>query len=90
MFSTPKPNNIEDWECVYETSKEYDAQLAKSYLESRDIEVSILSKRDSSFEVNVGDMALIYVYVPNDYVEDAKKALEEWQNAESVDDEENE
>jgi beta-galactosidase beta subunit len=90
MFSTPKPNNIEDWECVYETSKEYDAQLAKNYLESRDIEVSILSKRDSSFEVNVGDMALIYVYVPNDYVEDAKKAIEEWQNAESVDDEESE
>jgi len=81
MFSTPKPNNIEDWECIYETTTEYDAQLAKNYLENREIKVSILSKRDSSFDVNVGDLALIYVYVPKDSVKDAKDAIDEWKNA---------
>lgn len=79
MFSTPKPNEIEGWVCVYTTNTEYDAQLAKNYLGSREIESRILSKRDSAFDINVGDMALVYVYVPKNFADEAEKAMEEWE-----------
>lgn len=88
MFSSPKPNKVEDWECIYETNTEYDAQLAKNYLENREIEASILSKRDSAFDVNVGDLALIYVYVPKALAKKAKKAISEWQDTQSDENEE--
>ena len=79
MFSTPKPDEVEGWVCVYKTNTDYDAQLAKSYLESREIDCRVLSKRDSAFELNVGEMSLIYVYVPKNLADDAKDAINEWQ-----------
>lgn len=79
MFSTPKPDDVEGWECIYKTNTDYDAQLAKSYLESREIECRVLSKRDSAFELSVGEMSLIYIYAPKDMAAKAKKAIDEWQ-----------
>lgn len=83
MFSTPKPDEVEGWVCVYKTNTEYDAQLAKSYLESREIDCRVLSKRDSAFDLNVGEMSLIYVYAPKDMAKEAENAIEEWQEGHS-------
>lgn len=93
MFNKKKPDDVENWVCIYETNTEYDANLVKSYLESREIDARILSKRDSAFDLNVGDFALIYLYVSKDQEDDAKEAIREWQAGESDlgdDEEENE
>ncbi len=83
MFSTPRPDEVEGWVCIYKTNTDYDAQLAKSYLESREIECRVLSKRDSAFDLTVGEMSLIYIYTPKDMAEEAEKAIEEWQEGHS-------
>ncbi len=83
MFSTPRPDEVEGWICVYKTNTDYDAQLAKSYLESREIECRVLSKRDSAFDLTVGEMSLIYLYAPKDMAEEAENAIAEWQDGHS-------
>lgn len=83
MFNSPKPDTIEGWTCIYETSTEYESQLIKSYLNSRDIDCRILSKHDSAFDLNVGDMSVIFLYVPEEMKKQAEEAIEEWQNGSS-------
>jgi len=93
MFNEKKPDDVENWVCIYETGTEYDANLAKNYLESREIDTRIISKRDSAFDLNIGDMALIYLYVTREQEEEALEAMREWQSGESElgdDEEENE
>ncbi|WP_372638184.1 hypothetical protein [Fodinibius sp.] len=77
MFEGPKPNEIEDWVCVFERGTEYEVESAKNYLSSMEIPSQILSKRDSAFSLNVGETALVYLYVPKDYERQAREALEE-------------
>lgn len=78
MFSSPKPNNINNWVCVMERSTEIEVEMAKNYLSNLQIPSNILSKRDSAYSLNVGEMALVYLYVPAEYEEEARSALEEW------------
>ncbi|MDX1671794.1 MAG: DUF2007 domain-containing protein [Balneolaceae bacterium] len=78
MFNGPKPNRIENWVCILERSTEYEVELAKNYLSNLQIPSNILSKRDSAYSLNVGEMALVYLYVPEEYEEEARNALEEW------------
>lgn len=80
MFNEKQPPQFEDWVCVYETGLEYDASMVKSFLSHRDITVQILSKKDSNFDVNFGDLSIIYVYVPQDEEEEARAAIKEWQD----------
>ena len=77
MFDGPKPNEIEDWICVLERGTEYEVESAKNYLSNMEIPSQILSKRDSSFSLNVGDTAMVYLYVPKDFEQQARTALEE-------------
>lgn len=79
MYQGSKPNEIENWVCVMERGTEYEVEMAKNYLADQDIPSNILSKRDSSISVNVGEMALVYLYVPQEYEEDAKAALAEFE-----------
>lgn len=79
MFNSPTPDTIEGWICIYETSTEYESQLIKNYLNSRDIECQILSKHDSAFDLNVGDMSVIFLYVPKEMEKEAREAIDEWQ-----------
>ncbi|SMO91028.1 putative signal transducing protein [Fodinibius sediminis] len=88
MFDGPKPNEIEDWVCVLERSTEYEVEFAKNYLSNMEIPSNILSKRDSSFSVNVGEIALVYLYVPKEYEQEARKALEEIEIPSDVNEEE--
>lgn len=80
-------SEIPGWTCVYQTGADYDAELVKGYLESRDIQCNILNKRDRSYSLNVGDMAQIWLYVPDDQVNAARLALADWNNSQiDVDD----
>ena len=83
MFSSdgPSASNIDNWVCVKEGSIEYEMEMAKNYLSNLQIPSNILSKRDSAYSLNVGEMALIYLYVPNEYEDEARQALEEWDDA---------
>lgn len=90
MFSGdgPDASKIENWVCVKQGSIEYEMEMAKNYLSNLQIPSNILSKRDSAYSLNVGEMALIYLYVPSEYEKEARKALEEWENADPLDEEE--
>lgn len=76
MFDGPEANEIEDWVCVFERGTEYEVESAKNYLSNMDIPSQILSKRDSAFSLNIGDTALVYLYVPKDYEQQAREAIE--------------
>lgn len=80
MWQDPKPSNIDNWVCVFQSGTEYEAEMAKNYLTNLEIPANILSKRDSAYNLNVGDMALVYVYVPTAYAKEAKKAISEWKD----------
>ncbi len=82
MFNGPKAENIENWECVLERSTDIEVQMAKNYLSSLNIPSNVLSKRDSAYSLTVGEMALVYLYVPKDYAEEAREALKDWDYAE--------
>lgn len=88
MIDDPEPNEIENWVCVMERGTELEIESAKNFLASREIPSNILSKRDSSYNVNYGDMAHVYLYVPKEYEEEAREALEEVDSAEDTMDEE--
>jgi len=88
MFNNPEPNKIENWTCVMEAGTEYEIEIAKNYLADLDIPTNILSKRDSSFSVNYGEMGMVYLYVPDEYEEQAREALEEFEIPDDADDQE--
>jgi hypothetical protein len=77
MFDDPNPNEIENWVCVMERGSPYEIESAKNYLSNLEIPSNILSKRDSSFSLNIGDTAHVYLYVPKEFEEQAREALEE-------------
>lgn len=81
MINDPKPSDIENWACVMQRGTEYEVEMAKNYLSNLEIPSNILSKRDSSYNLNVGDMALVYLYVPKEYEKRAREALKEWDEA---------
>jgi hypothetical protein len=92
MFSELKPDQIENWVCVYETGTQYDAEMVQNYFNDQEIESQILSKRDSAYNLNVGQMAMVYLYVPADQAVKAQKALDDWKNGilEIIDEPDNE
>jgi hypothetical protein len=73
------PDHIENWECVYETGTPYEAEMVKNSLQNMEIPCQIQSKRDSSFNVNFGDLALIYVYVPSEFADQAREMIDEFE-----------
>lgn len=88
MFSGPRPSEIRNWVCVMERGTEYEIELARGYLSSLQIPSNILSKRDSAYSLTVGEMALVYLYVPKEYEKVARKALEDFNRTDEPDDDE--
>lgn len=80
MFKDHKPDPIDNWECVYQTGTEYDAEMVRNYFSNQGIESQKLSKRDSSYNLNIGQMSMVYVYVPKEQLDKALKALDDWKN----------
>lgn len=79
MKDRSSPDHVENWECIYETGTPYEAEMVKNSLQNMEIPCQILSKRDSSFNVNSGDLAIIYVYVPNEFADQARKMIENFE-----------
>ncbi len=77
LFSDSKPNDIENWVCVMERSTNLEVEMARNYLSNLKIPSNILSKRDTAYSLNVGDMALVYLYVPKEFEKKARQALED-------------
>lgn len=82
FFKGPEPNKIENWVCVLERGTEYEVELAKSYLASLKIPSNILSKRDSAYSLNIGEMSMVYLYVPKEFEKKARYALSNLENSE--------
>jgi hypothetical protein len=85
MFRDSKPNRIDNWVCVLERGTEYEVELAKSYLASLKIPSNILSKRDRSYSLNIGEMSKVYLYVPKEFEKKARNALDELNRAGDAD-----
>lgn len=81
FFKDPKPDTFENWICVLERGTEYEVELARSYLANLKIPSNILSKRDSSYSLNIGEMSMVYLYVPKEFEKKARKALDELDNS---------
>lgn len=75
LLNDPKPDDIRDWTCVFETAVEFEAEIVRSFLADAEIPVQILSKKDSSYPTNHGNLSLIYVYVPQSDEKEAREAL---------------
>lgn len=75
FFNDPKPSDIENWVCVLEGSTDLEIEMVKGYLSNLNIPSNILSKRDSAYSLNVGEMAMVYLYVPQEFEKKARKAL---------------
>lgn len=85
LFDHPKPNEIDNWVCVLESGQEYEIDLARNYLSNLKIPSNILSKRDTAYSLVIGEMALIYLYVPVEFEKRARKALKELEESEPQD-----
>ncbi|SMO56662.1 DUF2007 domain-containing protein [Gracilimonas mengyeensis] len=72
---SPSPNDIDNWVCVLEANTDLEVEMAQNYLSNLKIPSNILSKRDSAYSLNVGEMALVYLYVPVEFEKKARKAL---------------
>ncbi len=75
FFKSSGPNKIENWVCVMEGHIEFEVEMAKNYLSNNRIPSNILNKRDSAHSINVGEMSLIYLYVPKEFEKRARKLL---------------
>lgn len=80
FFNRSKPNKIDNWVCVMERNIEFEVEMAKNFLANRRIPSNILNKRDSAHSLNIGEMSLIYLYVPKEFEKRARKALAEFQD----------
>ena len=73
----------EYWVLVYTSSNEFEIDVIKGFLESDDIEVSILSQKDSSFPTP-GNLSVIKLMVRKEDVQTALEFIEVFKKNESV------
>lgn len=74
-----RADNIDNWVCVMESNAQFEVEMAKNYLSNQRIPSNILSKRDSAHSLNIGEMSLIFLYVPVEFEKKARRALAEFQ-----------
>jgi predicted RNA-binding Zn-ribbon protein involved in translation (DUF1610 family) len=55
---------IEGWAQVYSTSDEVEADLIKENLQSEGMDAAVLSQKDQSFSVDLGDLSPVRILVP--------------------------
>ena len=61
---------IEGWAQIYTTSDDVEADLIKENLQSEGVDAAVLSQKDRSFGVELGDLSPVRVLVPAyDYLE---------------------
>ena len=57
------PRTYQDWISVFNTSTDYEADLVRDRLDAAGLAAVVLTQRDHSFNLNVGDMAAVRVMV---------------------------
>lgn len=67
----PEFTESEDWEVVFTSSQDYEAEMVRSRLEEDGIPARVLSKADHALGINIGDLAVVQVLVHPDDAEDA-------------------
>jgi hypothetical protein len=83
MFKNePKPHNVENWTCVFNTNKSFEAEMLKNYFADHEIPCNILSKKDSAYVVDHSSLSILFVYVPESFEAEARKLIEELENRE--------
>lgn len=75
LFNPPGPNKIEGWVCIAERGTVLDAEMEANVLRNLEIPVHVFSKRDTAYSLSVGEMSSVYLYVPQEFEEEARKAL---------------
>ena len=65
-----------DWELVYTTNREIVAEMYKANLEGANIPVSILSQVDTTRMLTVGNLAIVKIYVPKQFLKTAKEIID--------------
>ncbi|MEX2600461.1 MAG: hypothetical protein WD355_02355 [Balneolaceae bacterium] len=86
-FDGPNPENIHNWVCILERGTEYEIAMAGNYLSNLNIPSNILSKRDSSYNLNIGETSMVYLYVPKEYEQEARQVLLELEESDPLSEE---
>ncbi len=63
------------WVTVFETGTDYEAEIVRDRLDDAGIRAVIDTKRDHAFNLNVGDLAIVLVKVPEGDVAAARELL---------------
>ncbi len=69
------PNTYEDWIIVFSSSTDYEADLVRDRLGNEDLRAVVLTHRDHSFNLNVGDLSGAHVLVEPQFAEQARTIL---------------
>ena len=67
----------EGWVSVFECSTDFEADLVRDRLGESEIDAVVLTQRDHSFNLNVGDLAPVHVMVKPSQEADARSLLAE-------------
>lgn len=73
------------WKLLYTCSTEIEATHIKSNLMGADIECEILSQVDSSRMFNLGELAIVKIYVREEKFDDAESILKDILNSNITD-----
>ncbi len=73
---------ISGWAQVYSAVDEVEAELIRQNLEAEGIEARIISQKDHSFSVELGDLSQVRVLVPAFEFEDGLEVIEQHTSAE--------
>ncbi len=88
VFVRPQEWSEKNWEVVYTSSLEYEAEMLKDNLEGAGIPAAILSQRDRNFPAP-GDFSVIKLLVQKKDVQSALNFIEQIKNQSSDQEEEN-
>lgn len=72
------------WVQVYKTNTEIDASMIQANLKGAGIPCQVLSQVDSTRMFNVGELAIVKVFVPQEHVEESKQIIDNI-NSQNVD-----
>lgn len=69
--------SYEDWVSVFRTGTDYEADIVRDRLDDSGIPAIVLTQRDHAFNLTMGNLASVHVYVPPGRVDDAVQLLQE-------------
>ena len=72
-----RSRTYEGWISVFECSTDFEADLVRDRLDEAGIAAVVLTQRDHSFNLNVGDLAPVHVMVPPSDEAEARAVVQE-------------